>query len=124
MPPHNLLKVFQHGDESTQNVQNMRHSIQLPSEILTSISLIRSEIDKIKSGAKSLFADLQALGPDAIKDAIVLCNYVTNIIQGNPIDDRLLEMEQIIKMLYTLPKDSQIGALLSKVSSSTGQFSK
>ena len=46
---------------------------------------------------------------------MVLCNYGIKIVSGTLIDDRLLEMERIIKILYTLPTNSHIGAVLSKI---------
>ncbi len=110
-----LQKFFKVNDKDTLDTEIKQHHTQSTSDFLTFIHIIKSELQKIESGGKSFIGDLKALKSNAVPDAITLCDFATNLAIGNPIDDRALELEKIMVMLYNLPSDSQFGALMSKM---------
>jgi linoleate 8R-lipoxygenase/9,12-octadecadienoate 8-hydroperoxide 8R-isomerase/linoleate 8R-lipoxygenase/9,12-octadecadienoate 8-hydroperoxide 8S-isomerase len=110
-----LQKFFKVNDKVTPNTEVKQHQTQSASEFLAFIHTIKLELHKLESGEQSFIADLKALKGNVIPTAITLCEFATNIILGNPIDDRLCELEKIIVILYTLPSDSQLGTFLSKI---------
>jgi hypothetical protein len=108
-------KLFKGNDKTTLNTELKQYQAESASEYLVFINIIKSELHKLESGGKSFIADVKSLNINTIPDAITLCEYATNISLGNPVDDSLLEMEKIITMLYSLPPDSQFGAIMSKI---------
>jgi linoleate 8R-lipoxygenase/9,12-octadecadienoate 8-hydroperoxide 8R-isomerase/linoleate 8R-lipoxygenase/9,12-octadecadienoate 8-hydroperoxide 8S-isomerase len=112
---HSLQKFFKVNDKTTFNTEIKQHQTQSAAELLAFISIVKLELHKLENGEKSFFGDLKALKSNVIPDAINLCDYATNIIIGNPVDDNLFELEKIIVMLYSLPHDSQFDALMSKI---------
>ncbi|CAF2241724.1 unnamed protein product [Rotaria magnacalcarata] len=46
---------------------------------------------------------------------ITLCQYTTNILLDDPIDDSLMELEKILTILYTLSSDRHFYAFISKI---------
>lgn len=110
-----LRQWFGLNDETVSSLALAQRSNQPSSELLGFINIIKLELHKLGKGGQSFIADLKVLKTNAVKDAITLCEYGTNIILGNPIDDSLLEMEKIIALLYTLPSDSHFGASMSKI---------
>jgi hypothetical protein len=110
-----VQKFFGIDDEATLSTKLKQHQTQPPNEFLAFVNIIKLELHKLKNSEKSSIADLKALKGNTITDAITLCEYATNITLGNPIDDSLLEMEKIIAMLYSLPSNSEFGALMTKI---------
>jgi hypothetical protein len=110
-----VQKFFGIDDEATLSTKLKQHQTQPPNEFLAFVNIIKLELHKLKNSEKSSIADLKALKGNTIIDAITLCEYATNITLGNPIDDSLLEMEKIIVMLYSLPSNSEFGALMTKI---------
>ena len=110
-----LRQLFGLDDETTSRTTLVQRTDQPSSELLGFINVVKLEIHKFERSGQSTIADLKILKTNAVKDAITLCEYGSNIILGNPIDDSLLEMEKIIALLYTLPSGSHLGALLSKI---------
>ena len=106
---------FKGDDEAALNTILTQQSSYSTSNLLSFINIIKSELLKFQLGATSFLGDLHALRGHVVPDAIVLCEYATNIICGNPIDDSLLQMEKIISMLYTLPSNSQFGNFMNKI---------
>ncbi|CAF4606585.1 unnamed protein product [Rotaria sp. Silwood1] len=115
----NFIQSFKQFFEFDEKVQEKtivtQHRNHPPSQLLAFINIIKSELDKLASGGQSFIADLKTLKFNAIPDALILCEYATNIILGNPIDDSLLETEKIVVMLYTLPSNSHFGTVMSKI---------
>ncbi|CAF3567602.1 unnamed protein product [Rotaria socialis] len=110
------VKQFFESDEKAQEKTTIKHyRSEHSSQLLAFINIIKSELHKFKNGEHSIIADLNALKFNVIPDALTLCEYTTNIILGNPIDDNLLEMEKIIVILYTLPKNNEFSAIMSKI---------
>jgi linoleate 8R-lipoxygenase / 9,12-octadecadienoate 8-hydroperoxide 8R-isomerase len=110
-----LRQLFGLDDETISSIALVQRSNQSSSELLGFINVVKLELHKLGKGGQSFIADLKALMTDAVKDAITLCEYGTNIILGNPIDDSLLEMEKIITLLCTLPSDSHFGTSMSRI---------
>ncbi|CAF1180581.1 unnamed protein product [Adineta steineri] len=110
-----LQKFFGFNDGTAHTATIEQRRTQPPSEFLAFIHIIKSELHKSRSDGKSFIADLKALNTGTITDALVLCEFSTNIMLGNPIDDSLFEMEKIITMLYTLPSNSHFGAITTKM---------
>ncbi|CAF1076093.1 unnamed protein product [Adineta steineri] len=110
-----LQKLFGLDDEVAHTATIEQRGTQPLSEFLAFINIIKSELHKFQRDGKSSIADLKTLKGDAVADALVLCEFSTNIMLGNPVDDSLLEMDKIIKMLYTLPNNSHFGAITTKM---------
>ena len=110
-----LRQFFGLGDETVSIVALPQRSSQTSAELLEFINIIKLELHKLARDGQSCIADLKALKTDTVKDAITLCEYGTNIILGNPIDDSLSQMEKIIVMLYTLPSDSHFATSMNRI---------
>ncbi|CAF1029831.1 unnamed protein product [Adineta steineri] len=110
-----LQKLFGLDDEVAHTATIEQRGTQPLSEFLAFINIIKSELHKFQRDGKSSIADLKTLKGDAVADALVLCEFSINIMLGNPVDDSLLQIDKIIKMLYTLPNNSHFGAITTKM---------
>ncbi len=110
-----LQKLFKGNDKPISNTEVEQTAIQTTSELLALIKVAKLELQKLESGGKSSIADLKALKSDVIPAALNLCEFAENTLLGIPLDDRDSEIEKVIVMLYTLPSNSQFGALMSKI---------
>ena len=108
-------KFFKINDKTTVNTDIESRHIHSTPELVSFVNNIKLELQKLETSGKSLIADINALKGDTISHALVLCEFANNILLGNPIDDHALEIDKIIVMLYTLPPNSQFGALISKI---------
>ena len=109
-------KFFKSNDKPAGNTEVREASTnQTTSELLLLIKVVKIELQKHESGEKSFIADLKALKGDVLPAALNLCEFVANVLLGIPIDDRDAEVEKVIVMFSTLPSDSRLGALISKI---------
>ena len=111
-----VQKFFKFEDKPKQlEIETEQQQIPFASELLAFINVMKIELRKVENGGKSFIGDVQALKDNAIPTALTLCEFATNALRGVPTDDRTLLLERTITMLYTLPKDSQFGSLMTKI---------
>lgn len=110
-----VQRFFKFGDNTTTENEIEQRSNQSASEFLAFINMMKIELRKVENGGKSFIGDVKALKGDVIPTAITLCEFATNAVLGLPTDDRKLLLERTITMLYTLPKESQFAALMTKI---------
>lgn len=107
-----VQRFFKFENKTKPEIEVEQPQIQSTSELLTFINVVKIEIRKFENGGKNFFGDLQ---DNHIPTGLALCEYATNTLLGVPTDDRTLLLETTITMLYTLPKDSQFGASMTKI---------